>query len=369
MKKRNLYSWLALATILIGELLAIRAIHHPDPLWWWLVGVAVLVFLGLWLKGLRVRRRSGANSVILTKLLANAIVPRPIGSIYLLVFVIHLGWLSNAVFNLFVPTESVVDTLTAIAVNLVSMIALIMAFPNAITPKSDKARKVFISGISKVNAYTMNVRPIVRMLQLTEDADDCCRIAILHSNYYSLPDNRENARQSFDAYFDAIISELPSDELRSRFVSMRDATAPDDITARLAILIRMVALVEFPQKLWILSPDKLQISFSEPCDYNRVDICYHIVEKIVKDSDTPDNVLYFNISPATANVSALLTLLAIDGSRKLYYYISDDVSKSDPTRPPKTEEEKQKCLIEVNKTDIPLHNLLSQALDSFEMEI
>ena len=68
--------------------------------------------------------------------------------------------------------------------------------------------------------------------------------------------------------------------------------------------------------------------------------------------DTEDNKLVFNLTPGTTVVSALMTILAIDSQRTLFYYRQGDV-------PPNT-----KRLIEVNKSNIPLRNLLSQALES-----
>lgn len=354
MKKRDMYNGVALALVLIGEFFAIRGIHSARPVWWWVFAVIVAcIFVTLWYFRLKPRHRSGFNSIILTKLLANAIAPRFLSTAYLLIFVVHLGWLSNAVFELFMPSGYLPDVVTAIVVNVIAMIALIMAYPNAVSQKEENAKKVFLSGISAANKHVRNLQPIVQMLQLAKE-DSCCEIVILHSDYYSRQESK--ATTNSKEYFEYLLDSVESEELKTYFI--RKYSTALDITACLAILIRMSAVIEFPEIHWLVDEEKFKITFSEQCNYSRYDECYGVLEKIVRKYDTSANALYFNISPGTVNVSALMTLMAIDGLRKLYYYI-----------PEETLADKSDRLVEVNKNDIPLHSLLSQALDSFEMEM
>ena len=56
--------------------------------------------IGLFIDAKRHHHPSGISPIILTKLLGNAIAPRKLGIIYLFVFVIHLGWITNSTFDL-----------------------------------------------------------------------------------------------------------------------------------------------------------------------------------------------------------------------------------------------------------------------------
>ena len=94
---------------------------------------------------------------------------------------------------------------------------------------------------------------------------------------------------------------------------------------------------------------------------SRNDVFNVIIEKYVKLKDDESHELYFNLTPGTGTVGALMTLMAIDGSRKLYYYVPEnDANKAIM----ESEEKKSERLKKVDKNSIPLEGLLSQALDS-----
>lgn len=370
MKKGNAYSWIALFLIVVGEIFAFCGIHWG---WWCLWGLftaLVLVLLViLWVIGRKHNHRFSLSSVILTKLLANAIAPRTLGTIYLLLFVTHLGWLGNVSINLFMPSGNLTDVFIALGVCLIGVLALIVFFPSGEQKKTEHPVKVFISGISgiafKQNLDMSNLNPIVRMLQLTDDENDRCELLILHSKYYSKEKeskNKEWIDKNYDLYFNAALECIGNNEIKNEYETKRK-DAKNNITELLKLLIRMLAIVEFPHKRWLENPEYLQITFSEQCDYEEFGSCFTELVKNVKAKDCFENQLFFNLTPGSANVSALMTLMAIDGNRKLYYY--------KPLLPSETkdnEDEKSALLVEVNKADIPLQNLLSQALDSFEME-
>ena len=76
--------------------------------------------------------------------------------------------------------------------------------------------------------------------------------------------------------------------------------------------------------------------------------------KFVRENDNDSNVLFFNLTPGTGVVGSLMTLMAIDGDRSLYYFSQDSRLQED------------KRLKVVDKSQIPLKNLLSQALETLE---
>lgn len=360
MKERDRYSWVALVLVITGEVLAFCGIRYGGY-GWWLLSVIVGVLLAvLWIVGRRHKYKFSLSSVILTKLLANAIAPSTLGTIYLLFFVTHLGWLADASIGLFMPSNELADVLPAVGVSLTGMLALIISFPNGEQKKNKHPSKIFFSGISAVRFNETldrsNLHPIVRMLQLTDGSEDYCELFILHSNYYSNPN--KVVTDNYNQYWESTLKYINDDAIKLELQQKLDVT--EDITEKLKLLIRLVAIAEFPDKEWVRDPKRLHITFSEQCDYQRFDSCFNVLNKIVKEKDTFANLLFFNLSPGTANVSALMTLLAIDGDRKLYYYLPIESKEGD-------EREERTRLIEVSKNEIPLQNLLSQALDSFEI--
>ena len=84
---RDAYSWFVLILLVIGEGLALLGLRSKE----WLFtgpGIFVSIAIGVFLVylGRKANHRFGIRSVILTKLLANAISPRRLGTIYLLLF-------------------------------------------------------------------------------------------------------------------------------------------------------------------------------------------------------------------------------------------------------------------------------------------
>lgn len=345
---RNTYSWAALFILLLCEIFAFCGIHCSWCIWgpWTLLASLLVIAIGI--VGNILKHTFNLRSVILTKLLANTISPQPLGTIYLLLFVIHIGWLTNAVMNLFMP-DDLRNVTISVGICIFGLIILILFFPNGRKQKSENPQKVFISGISAINPFHHNLTPLVRMLQLTEDIDTSCELYILYSNYYSNTNEQEKIKKNYTQYLEEISERLSAENL-----SIAKKMGPETpIKERLGLLIKMVAIDMFPEKKWI--PNGLTITFSEQeADYNQFNQCFEIVDKYVKAKDNKDNILYFNLTPGTGIVGSLMTLMAIDGNRSLYYYSQDN-----------TVDESAK-LMEVEKNQIPLRNLLSQALDTLE---
>ena len=204
LKNRNSYSVLALLLIFTGELIAFWGIQGYVCNWHsWLYAILALLIL-LWVIGLLSGKNFGLKSVIMTKLLANAIAPRRLGVLYLFFFVVHIGWLTNATMSLFMPSYDLGDLTTNVLICLVGMLLLVCFFPNGGKQKISAPRKVFVSGISSITVpytkdYTdLNIRPIVRILQNMEDDSGNCEMLILKSDFNNSPDDK--IREGFEFY-------------------------------------------------------------------------------------------------------------------------------------------------------------------------
>lgn len=355
------YSWIALVSILFADVFAVVARFSALSIWYYFLAGILAFLIMLWAISFIKNVRFGFKSIILVKLLSNAATPRPLSVLYILLFVIHIGWLGN------IPSSSD-NILLSLFVCITLILFIILFFPSKQERKSDNATKVFVSGISQINYTNLNLLPLVRMLQLTDD-DYTAEMIIIHSNYYnkyySTDDNDMNKKKIIDNvdsyynnYFKNAYEKLNNPVIKRMY---EETKTGQDIVEKLKLIIRLLAYHEFPEKEWILYPDKFHIEFTPAQDYDKFQECFNAIEKQLIGRDTPANVLYFNLTPGTANISALMTLMAIDGDRKLYYYVPEN----DPNKVrAMSEKEKQLRLTEVIKKDIPLDNLLSQAIET-----
>lgn len=332
--KKAYYSWIAIVLLLMAELIAWLALRdnqgHQISLVVassFIVAIILLMALGLWFHVVfRVKST-------MTKLLANAIAPSTLGVFYLFVFVIHIGWTSNAVNSIFTDPVNGENAWMSFLISIVGIFTLILFFPEGRKFKNREQTTVFVSGLSNIsvpyggNYSKLNLRPFVRVLQHIPDDDGSCEILVLLSN--------------------------TEHDVQSVLTFLGDTT---DISAmkledQLRLLIKQVARREFPSKKWI---NDLTINFTAPCDYNDFKRCYDTLASIIEDKDDANHHMVFNLTPGTVTVSSLMTLLAIDGDRELIYY-NQDKDLSDEDR-----------LQIVDKTKMPLHNLLSQALEKMD---
>ena len=360
------YSWIALVSILFGDVLALIARFSNWSIWYYcLIGVfAVLVLL--WTIGRAKNVRFGIKSIILVKLLSNAASPQPLSVLYLLLFVLHIGWLGN----IFAGSDNIILSLS---VCILLILFIVLFFPGRQDNKDDNATIVLVSGISQINYNNLNITPIVRMLQLTNNQDHC-EMIVLNSKYYSILniqnveslDNEtkglidrinKNIDKYFEDYFEKAYNQV-NKETKDLFMSVKEG---QDVTEKLKLIIRILAYSEFPEKDWLLNPSKFVINFTTAEDYDRFNNCFITLDKYIKEKDDSSHILFFNLTPGTANISALMTLMAIDGDRKLYYYIPEN----DPQKVREmSTKEKELRLTEVPKKEIHLENLLSQAIET-----
>ncbi len=326
-------STIALLLLVAGEIVAVLCFHGYFPLSGGIaVDVVLLALLGvLFLMSLKTRRVKSNLPAIFTKLLSNAVVPRWLGVWYLLLFVMHFSWATDGAIGAI--TSPTPEAWWQFGIGTVGLIILLIFFPEGRSMKDESPCKVFVSGMSKLSVpkedgyRQLNLRPLVRILQVVRDEEaPSCEMLILKSD------------QNTD----------PGPVLEFLGVDAKSTAAmPHD--EKLKLLIRTVAKREFPGKKWI---DELEINFTRACNYDDFPQCSGVLMPLIKGLDDSKHRLYFNLTPGTVVVSSLMTLLAIDANRELYYYNQKD-GISDEDR-----------LARVEKSQIPLRNLLTQALES-----
>ena len=350
------YSWCAIIFLLLTEVGIICLLQNAlllDALLACVFAIVVLVFI---------RKLSHQTlkprSAIVSKLLANAISPTAIGTTYLLVFVLHIGWFSNAIHGLYTTNgEAFCDVIHSIVVSGLGLLALIVFFPDGRQTKDTDCEQVFITGISsfspKVEAWPkeydkLNLIPLVRILQLLNDGWQRSRMVVL------LTDKFKNDENTFAVlkHVMALVNPAAADEIEKQ-ITVQD---------KLALLIREVSKREFPNKASQI--ENMEIEFTEPCSYlENFEVAFNILENKVKELDNAKHQLYFNLTPGTGIIGSLMTLMAIDGDRDLYYYSQENMPNEAVTDEEK-EAFKQTLLKPVDKSRVPLQALLSQALES-----
>lgn len=348
LKDRTIYSWGAFLLIVSGDFLAFAAMRGDWKKWFLgLIIVLVLIFV-LWGIGWINGAKFGFKRLVLSKLLSNAIGLRWLSLLYLTLFVVHVGWLGNVFNSLYSSSALLSEALYSFSVCATVLFFLILFFPDVQPKKIENPTKKFISGISALNYSLRNLKPLISMLNITDEKDTQAELFILHSNYYSDSKQLERINENFTNYYAEEVKNL--DET-TKATYDEELSKCLDITEKLRLLIKIAAMNMFPQKDWIRT--NLQITFSkEQADYNSFDKCFYILNKFVKANDNEKNLLYFNLTPGTGIVGSLMTLVSIDGDRSLYYYSQDNSLPDD-----------QRLQI-VDKAQIPLQNLLSQALDT-----
>lgn len=392
--QRDKFSAKAIFYVLIAEVCALVALRLCNTCQHTLVyryvsfGLAILgVFflyriIRIYIQCIKENKKPGygIRSFIITKLLSNAIVPSWLGVLYLFFFVIHIGWLTDSSLNLFLPKTypHLLEIILSLVIGGIGITILVVFFPIPQTEKSGNETKVFVSGISTINGK--NLIPLITPLKLA--ACEKCKMLILYTNCYT----------SFNSYnikhLENLVNFVPESEIGDEIKSYKEyikncyepfvtrgedgriiiksdndfnkelekqkeniAKLPDIIANYIKAIIPIVAKDTLKEKC----PQKIEITFTEGVDYNDFEKCYTILEKKTIEHDKDENVLYFNLTPGTGIVGALMALMSINGERKLYYYKQNIKVNEEP-------------LAEADKSKIPLKNLLSQALDKIEVE-
>lgn len=359
----NRVSGTALSILLIGEICSIVALHCSHAAaWWWLVAASYfLLLVGLSIYSKSKGHHFSFKSVILANLFSNAISPYAIGVVYLISFVIHLGWIVESTTSLFIPSESMNDTLPVILISIIGMLSTIYFFP--VHRKNDIIKRhIVITAISKLweqaDYARFNLIPLVRIFQKVRPqqlivvvSDDLIKNGYVSPTVCVTSAEKHGSGRKFDGF-----KESDNGKYEMQLGGIRTRTRDLNlIKADLCQTIKAAARIEFHADADILkSIEECQIRFTDfAADYNNFQDSFSKIKDLAQALDKPgDTKLYFNLTPGTVTMSSVMTLIAVDGDRDLYYY-SQEVGLSDDLR-----------MKEVNKSMIPLENLLSQALEN-----
>lgn len=370
--KRGSYSALSLLLVIIAEIIIICQLKNDSVEFFIpLIIVGAIIILGLtgWLVG---KYKFWPQSTIFTNLMANAITPSWLGAFYLVLFIVHLGWLSDGTLNLF--TSDFLDTsnvLVSIYTSIIGLIILICFFPDVKPDKSDAKKYVLVAGMSKLNIdkttriiSVYNQIPLVSFLNLafkdgSISPSSINKILILNTNAHYEADYFKDAAIDISSCVKTNNNQIPSfidasnikdivEGENHQYLYYLDNQKKNSVKDILRTIIKIIALQLFPnQNVFV---ERLQIDFTDPCDYDDFEQCFQILDNAIKKEDNNNQLLYFNLTPGTGIVGSLMTLFSIDKDRQLFFY-SQNSSKE---------------LLPVDKSRLPLENLLSQALEKIK---
>ncbi len=368
--KSAYYSWAILGLLIVGEVLALAAIRYVVwcPYGAWALITAAIIFV-IWLISRVSHAGFKLKNATLRRLLANAISPSWLGVAYLMAFVLHIGWTSNALNSLFVGKGDSPQAVTSFVVSIIGLAVLIVFFPEGKVDKSSAKKAVFVSGISiigvnkdkndeqKLIISIRNIAPLVSILDLVLKDNSIKRenvgefLLLDTDGHQKTGEDRLSlmdviVKNDWDnSYLDIGIDGKPD------IIPLPWRPASDDknaVQSLIVWLIKYTAKLKYPGNEAFI--DGLRISFMDkPCDFDQFDQCFKVVKDAVESVDNHEHLLYFNLTPGTGIVGSLMTLFAIDDNRRLYYY---------PQNTPDA------VMTEANKSKVPLENLLSQALES-----
>ena len=384
MRKKDIYSWVALFLLTVGEVLtACGGVYQILPKWEWFVGFIGLMLLVLIIIG-RHKHVIRLNTYTFTNLLANAIVPRLISVLFLFDFVMHLSWMTDGFLNIMVGDPWAYP----LSIGSIGLFVLFVTFPETIATSGKVNCVTFVSGISKITpqattvTYTdgsteklnviscYNQVPLVRILNLVLvkesqeiSSNDICKLLILKTDAHKLEQFRKPAVDITEYQ-----ERLSNDTMRRIFGNrLKNATTQDHKSLSLVVLdeqaknlddvlkeiIRTTALLEFSDETPFIQ--RLKIEFTEEsCDYDNFEDCFRTLDKAIRKEDDKNHALYFNLTPGTGIIGSLMTLFSIDSDRKLFFYSQF------------SEIDKNKRIKPVDKMKLPLENLLSQALEKMK---
>lgn len=341
MELKERYSILAICLLLCFDLLVIIAMHNPLDWLWYISFMPLLAVLYLWYDGKSKGLELKPKSKVVSNLLANVISPRMLSAFYLLFFVLHIGWLTDASLNLFLAKAYTDwgEILISLVCGALGMFFLILFFPSS-SGKGGQD-KLFISGIStpfvknlpkdEEKYNDLNLLPLVRILQLSSDEinDNSC-MCILKTDAL----DQKSCLDGINHVYELLKIVTGKDNIIHIVEDVFDSTSPfsdKQVERMMKYLIFSIAQREFPDKKWLLKQEdekendwknrlEGKIKFTVPCDYNDFTNCYDALDKAIKEENIENKAFYFNMSPGTGLISGLMTLFAIDPSRCLYYY-------------------------------------------------
>lgn len=391
---RNTYSYIALFLLFFSELAAIFGLfyHYCNVLFIVAFILFLLIILTGFLGSYWGKYKFGLHSTIFTKLMANAIAPSRLGSLYLLYFIIHLGWLTNGSYDLYkLDNQDTTDVWVSLFVGTIGLILLICFFPNGKVDKTKAKKIVFISGMSKLSMKEIELKnetksEIVKLISLYNqiplanffqllfkykkyEQNDFSKMLILGTKaHYEENVFKKSAIDITKLINDKIISINSNDSfLDNNRIKRYNGTyvyyvSPfyndeskkenkNDIDNIIKTIIKITLLQEFSDHKEFIK--NLTIEPTPACDYDNFEQCFETLHNAIKKEDNNEQRLFFNLTPGTGIVGSLMTLFSIDKDRELFFYAQNS----------------SKALKPVDKSRLPLENLLSQALEKIkEME-
>lgn len=390
--KQTSYSVISLISLVFCEIVTIIGIRQQNPTMYW-GALFIMIFFCFLLIGVgwgHIKYPFLPNKKIFTKLMANAIAPSWWGAFYLVLFVVHLGWLTDGSLNYFQSdNDNLLPVSISVFTSIIGIFELICFFPEGKQSKENANLAVFVSGISKLSTdkteldgkemkvfSLYNIVPLISMFNLVfkdqkVKSDNVSKLLILSSEVHYVKDFFK------DSLVELLKEELTiedsyrifgSNNIRENVIitdrngKKRTATClllegllgtepNEDLTILtedgLRKIIRTAAVCKYPQMKELFN--NLQIEFTRPCDYDSFEQCFEVLNDVVKKEDANKDVrLYFNLTPGTGIVGSLMTLFSIDKYRNLYFYAQNS----------------SKEILPVDKSKVPLENLISQALDT-----
>jgi hypothetical protein len=389
--KKDIFSICVLVLLIIGEFFALWGgahDHYCDWMYVTFISAVLIILLLIWGYGSKVLE---FEAFTFTNLLASAIAPRPLGVIYLLGFVMHLSWLTDGVLNYIVGDPWMMP----FSVGALGILSLWLAFPDTKIVKNENKDVVLISGISKIKTEKATIQyqggektvnmidlrnmvPLVRFLNLVFVSNEISKekvkkLLILSSDGNSMDKIREvyQSDKPADILMVDVTKAIGNDSklveplerlANTHIITVRDLSVDNnrsviplsvqDNNMLIKLIIKITALLEFPDQFDFINA--LNIELTQQCDYDDFNECFYELRKAVEKEDKKKQLLYFNLTPGTGIVGALMSLFSIDNDRKLFFYAQfSKLNNSERLKP-------------VGKDLIPLENLLSQALQKLK---
>jgi|GEM_PF-6056354 len=248
-----------------------------------------------------------------------------------------------------------------IAVLLITVVALFFTlwfYPIRKRFKRNNAPKIIISGISPFSAREQlfmqsNIIPLVSMLNTVEESDDCKMLILMSDTWENRKYERPVVKMTEDAK-PVTLGEYTDTFTSGKRTAKEWARLEEDV--RKIIKEAAQKLYDTPEKQGYKGKDwyenHLEICFTKPADYNHFSDCYKKLTKAMDNQKIDDTkyYVYFNLSPGTAVVSSVMTLVGVDADRNIFYYNQGDKSGTK--------------IEEIDKSMVPIENLLSQALEN-----
>lgn len=386
MSKKNLYSTIAISLVLCGDVFYLLGQHQNC---WTLYILSVAAFVVVFLLAICKKFDLSVKTMVLKKLLANAIAPKRISAFYLLFFIIHLTWISDAMLNLFFAKAypNWIEVVITLVISIIGLYLLIVFFPTETIEKS-KDNIVYVSGIStpvkpRDGEYeSLNLLPLIRVLCSTDPELSCpqngCTLLILRTNQLDIKTNplcwsnikqlweflnttnslcniSSEEKNKIEVIFNTINPDIEKislnekellqlkkddnveqlntkkEELNNNIYSLiKHGGSQDNLDNLLKLIICTLIRKELSKE--VNEPmgvhdnyinEKLDIVFTNGCDYNNFNSCQTELKKFLKEYENNNYTMIFYVTPGTSIVGALMMLFSVDPAYKACFYAQD----------------------------------------------